>query len=133
MSHQPTASFSTATRVARGARNHMAGRMAEENVVAYYARLGGRTLAQRWRCDWGEIDLIVAFGDEVVFVEVKSARTHEQAAWRLGRPQIRRIHSAATAYCAHLEMGLLTPMRFDLALVDGVGRVSVMENAFGEW
>ena len=133
MGYLSTAGFGTATRVARGARNHVAGRMAEDNVAAHYARLGGRVLAQRWRCDWGEIDLIVAFGEEVVFVEVKSARTHEQAAWRLGRTQIQRICAAATAYCAHLEMGLLTPMRFDLALVDGVGRVSVMENAFGEW
>lgn len=133
MGFQSTAGFSTAARVARGARNHAAGHLAEENVAAHYARLGGRVLAQRWRCDWGEIDLIVAFGEEVVFVEVKSARSHEQAAWRLGRTQIRRICAAATAYCAHLEMGLLTRMRFDLALVDGVGRVSVMENAFGDW
>lgn len=130
--HSPTA-FATATRVARGARNHAAGRMAEDNVAAWYARQGGRILAQRWRCQWGEIDLIVAIDDMVVFVEVKSARTHDQAAWRLGRRQMDRICAAATAYCAHLEEGMLTPMRFDAALVDGMGRVSVIENAFGDW
>lgn len=133
MGFHSTTAFASATRVARGARNHAAGRMAEDGAAAFYARRGGRILARRWRCQWGEIDLIVALDDVVVFVEVKSARTHEQAAWRLGRPQMDRICAAATAYCAHLEQGLLTPMRFDAALVDGTGRVDVIENAFGDW
>ena len=119
------------TRAARGARNHAAGSMAEDSVAAHYTRLGGRILARRWRCEWGEIDLIVGLGDTVIFIEVKSARSHEQAAWRLGPAQMHRITTAATAYCGQLEAGLRTPMRFDLALVDGVGRVSVIENAFG--
>ncbi len=133
MGFHSTTAFASATRVARGARNHAAGRLAEDSAAAHYLRRGGRILAQRWRCPWGEIDLIVALGDSVIFVEVKSARTHDQAAWRLGRRQMDRICAAATAYCAHLEQGLLTPMRFDAALVDGQGRVSVIENAFGDW
>ncbi len=133
MGFHATTAFASATRVARGARNHAAGCLAEDSVAAHYTRLGGRILARRWRCQWGEIDLIVAMGEDVVFVEVKSARTHDQAAWRLGRRQMDRICAAATAYCAHLEQGLLTPMRFDAALVDGMGRVSVIENAFDSW
>ena len=62
----------TTARARRGARNHAAGTMAEDSAAAHYSRLGGRILARRWRCEWGEIDLIVAFGDEVVFIEVKS-------------------------------------------------------------
>src|SRR5690606_38215107 len=76
MGFHSTTAFASATRVARGARNHAAGRLAEDSAAAHYLRRGGRILAQRWRCPWGEIDLIVALGDSVIFVEVKSARTH---------------------------------------------------------
>lgn len=135
MGFHAAASFGTAVRVARGARNDLAGRMAEDCVARHYAQRGCRILAQRWRSGSGEIDLILTDGEaeDIVFVEVKCARTHDEAAWRISHRQAQRIMAAATDYCAGLASGMRTPMRFDAALVDAMGRISIIENAIGDW
>lgn len=116
----------------RGAQAYQSGVVAEDQVGAHYERAGYRVLARRWRCAWGEIDLIAAKGDCTIFVEVKRARTHEAAALRLDRRQMDRICMAASTYCEGLPGGSLSEMRFDLAMVDEIGRIDVLENAFGE-
>lgn len=104
------------------------GLAAEEQVARHYRDRGAVILAQRWRvAGGGEIDLIVRHGDVVVFVEVKQARTIAIAAERLGAAQLRRIGQAAEVYAARHAPD--APLRFDLALVDGVGRIEVIENA----
>ncbi len=42
-----------------------------------------------------------------------------------------RLHAAATEFLGQQPKGLRTPARFDVALVDGQGRVEVIENALG--
>lgn len=113
-----------------GMRSYRTGLAAEEAVGRHYERAGRRVCARRWRGESGEIDLVAREGTEVIFIEVKAARTHEEAAWRLGRSQMDRICLAAAEFLEGEPAGQLTPMRFDLALVDGQGRVSVLENAF---
>ncbi len=115
----------------RGARAHRSGGAAEDSVARHYARSGHEVAERRWRGQGGEIDLVTHDGDGVIFVEVKRARTLSQAACRLSAPQIARIVDAAAEYLGNLPAGQLTPARFDLALVDGAGRVEVVENAFG--
>ena len=88
-------------------------------------------LQQRYRGRAGEIDLVVRDADELVFVEVKKSKTHAQAAQRLSRRQMDRICRVALEYVGSEPMGLLTPMRFDVALVDQYGTIDVIENAFG--
>jgi putative endonuclease len=41
-----------------------------------------------------------------------------------------RICTAASEYLAQEPLGQLTPVRFDVALVDGAGRIEILENAF---
>lgn len=117
-------------RVRQGARNHLAGELAEDSALRHYLARGGRLLARRWRGQGGEIDLIIELDGCIIFVEVKSAATHASAAWRLGPRQIARIQAAALDYCSTLPTGLATVMRFDMALVDAIGRVEIIENAF---
>lgn len=116
----------------RGTRANLSGRMAEDQVAARYAMQGAQVLARRWRGQGGEIDLIVAQGSCIIFVEVKCARDHAGAALRLGRGQMDRLCAAASEFCGTLPGGLLSEMRFDLAMVDGQGRIEVVENAFGQ-
>lgn len=116
----------------RGAVAHAAGAAAEESVARAFEVRGLTVTARRWRSPHGEVDLICRDGAMVVFVEVKRAATLEAAAHRLGRRQMDRLLAAAQAFCAGEPRGLLTDMRFDLALVDALGRVRVIENAFGE-
>lgn len=118
-------------RVQRGRTAYSAGRLAEETVARTYRQQGYEPVAERWRARSGEIDLILRRGGEYVFVEVKKSASHDRAAERIGGCQIARICNAALEYCGRLPTGQMTPMRFDAALVDQLGRVRILENAFG--
>ena len=118
--------------VARTALAYHAGLAAEEAVAERYRADGGRVRATRWRCPEGELDLVVELGDEIVFVEVKARRLH--AADAVGARQWARIGAAASRYLAEHTDGTV-PCRFDLALVDRMGRLERIENArsFDDW
>lgn len=113
----------------RGVAANLNGRAAEASVERHYAAAGCAIEARRWRCRYGEIDLIAREGDLVVFIEVKAAATHDVALTRLQGRQIRRIEAAVAEFLEGEPRGGLTEIRFDLALVDSYGRVAVMENA----
>lgn len=118
------------TRKARGLMNHLAGHAAEASVARHYEDRGIAICARNWRGSGGEIDLIGRDGDVVVFVEVKQSRTHDLAATHISQGQIGRIFATVEEYVANEPKGLLTDVRIDLALVDGQGRIEVLENAF---
>jgi putative endonuclease len=115
---------------ARGLTSYQAGKAAEAAVARYYEDRGTSICARRWRGQVGEIDLIGRRGDEVIFVEVKQSRSHDQAAGHISQAQIGRIFATVEEYVAGEPKGLLTDVRIDLALVDGQGRIKVLENAF---
>ncbi len=114
----------------RGAVAYHAGFAAEDQVAQHYDRSGRMVCARRWRGAAGEIDLIARDGAEVIFIEVKKSRTHAQAAEHLTPQQMSRIYNAASEFLAGEPAGQLTEVRFDVALVDGMGRIEVLENAF---
>lgn len=113
-----------------GARSYHAGLAAEDQVARHYDRAGKAICARRWRGPGGEIDLIARNGAEVIFIEVKQARTHAWAAERVTRQQMERIYASAACFLGQEPAGQETPVRFDVALVDGAGRIEVLENAF---
>lgn len=115
----------------QGAMAYAGGISAERQVAARYAEAGHPIIAQRWRGKSGEIDLIAASGEGFVIIEVKRARTHDHAAQRLGPRQMGRLAAAASEFIATKPRGLGTPLRFDVALVDQIGRIKIIENAFG--
>ena len=117
----------------RSRTNYHSGLAAEEIVARSYAAQGCVEAARRWRGRGGEIDLILRDGAAVVFVEVKTSRTHARAAERVTRRQMDRICMAASEFVGGEPRGSLTPMRFDVATVDGTGAVRIVENAFGGW
>jgi putative endonuclease len=99
-------------------------------VEQLYTGSGRPICARRWRGSSGEIDLIARDGAEVIFIEVKHSKTHAQAAERLGPRQMARIYGAASEFIGGEPAGQLTPVRFDVALVDGRGQIEILENAF---
>lgn len=115
----------------RGSTAYHAGLAAEAIARRHYAQAGYRLLEERWRGAAGEIDLIFSKNGETVFVEVKWARDFAQAVERLGPAQMERITVAAEEYAARLAEGRLSPMRIDVALVNGTGACHVIKNAFG--
>ncbi|GGL51510.1 YraN family protein [Wenxinia marina] len=115
----------------RGAANHRRGSAAEDQVLAAYERRGCNPLARRWRGRSGEVDLVIGDGETVVFVEVKAGRDAADALARIRPRQVARIHGAAAEFIGTLPGGSLTETRFDAALVDRHGGITVMPNALG--
>ena len=112
-----------------GSLSYHAGLSAESQVERVYETRGFTISARRWRGTGGEIDLIARGDDTVVFVEVKKSRDHARAAERLSGRQKSRLCDAASEYLGRCLQGLNTPARFDVALVDSIGRVRIIENA----
>ena len=108
--------------------SYHAGLSAEGAVERHYAARGHDVLARRWRGSGGEIDLILQDGDGLIFVEVKKSRDFARAKERLSRAQYMRIWGTAQEYLANAPKGLDTDVRLDLALVDGTGRIELVQN-----
>ncbi|SDZ43296.1 putative endonuclease [Jannaschia faecimaris] len=112
-----------------GSTSYHAGLAAEDIVARHYDRSGHRVIARRWRGKGGEIDVIAQMGDDTIFIEVKKSDTHAKAAARVGDHQIRRLFDCAGEFMGTLPDGMLSSVRFDVALVDSTGRVEIIENA----
>lgn len=109
--------------------SYLSGKAAEDRVLSAYAAQGYRLVCRRWRGAGGEIDLVLSKDGEAIFVEVKSSCNFAAAAAHLSRRQIERLMASAEAALGFFARGSLTPMRFDVALVDGAGRIDVIPNA----
>jgi putative endonuclease len=116
----------------RGHTAYLSGLAAEDAVARHYAGLGMSVLARRWRGSCAEIDLILRDGDAVIFVEVKKSRSFDAALLSLGPAQRRRIALAAAEFLGQMAAGQLTEARVDLAMVNEIGAIRILENAFGE-
>jgi putative endonuclease len=116
----------------RGQLAYLAGLAAEDQVVTQYLTRGYHLEAARWRGKAGEIDLILRPPDRdgFVFVEVKKSRSFGHALARVSPRQAQRIMRAAEEFLGQCGAGLLTNMRFDVAMVDAQGQIEVLENAF---
>lgn len=112
-----------------GRRNYLAGQAAEDAVLRHYEAQGLTLAKARWRGKAGEVDLILRDGDALVFVEVKHSHSFDSAAARLLPKQIERLRRAAEEFAGGEPKGLLTEMRFDVALVNEQGAVHILENA----
>ena len=115
----------------RGRVAYHAGASAEDSIAADYERRGFQVSNRRWRGVGGEIDLVARGRDGLVFIEVKKARDFARAAARVSARQMERLCAAAEEFLGQEPGGLLTYMRFDVALVNASGEHRIVENAFG--
>lgn len=98
------------------------GELGERFVSEWLAARGWHILHRRWRCVWGEIDLIARSPSEDVlaFIEVK---TRSQGNWDAGgllavTPQKQtKLCRAAALFLTHYPELAILPCRFDVALV----------------
>jgi len=108
-----------------------AGDQAEQIAAAYLQRKGLALIETRYRCRWGEIDLILRDRDTVVFAEVKLRRSKSfgGTAYSVDRRKQARIIAAARHYLAgKREM----PCRFDVVLLERLDppRIEWIRDAF---
>jgi len=66
------------------------------------------------------------------FVEVKQSSDFDRAARRVSPRHMKRLYARAEEYLAQMPNGSLTDVRFDVALVNGLGAVRIIENAVGQ-
>jgi putative endonuclease len=111
------------------------GQDAEWEAERYLRRKGYRILQRNVRSPRGELDLVTANGDVLVFVEVKARRTaaYGGASHAVdGRKQARLIRLAAD-YLAHHRLRTQS-CRFDVVLLKSGGsrpaEIEHIENAF---
>lgn len=104
------------------------GRAGEAQAAAYYQRQGCRILKRNYKTPFGEADLVVQDGEELVFAEVKT-RSDE----RYGRPaesvtpeKQARYRKIAQYYLAGKEDVFV---RFDVIEILN-GELSCIKNAF---
>lgn len=76
------------------------GRRGEEKALHYLEKLGYRFVEHHWTCRFGEIDLIMKDGEELVFVEVKmrSSTTYGQPEDMISFGKKRRLLKTALCY-----------------------------------
>jgi putative endonuclease len=116
----------------RGAHNRRLGIDGEDVVAAWYEAAGFRIVARNWRCRDGELDLVAARGDTLVFCEVKT-----RTSTAFGHPfeavtprKQQRIRRLATLFLAQRQGGgYFEHLRFDVAAVMN-REVEVLEGAF---
>ena len=109
------------------------GARAEALAAEFLQRSGLRLIERNYRCRLGEIDLVLAEGSVLVFVEVRLRRdpAFGGAAASISAAKRQRILLAARHYLAGKPE---RPCRFDVVLLDALStdRVEWIKNAFGE-
>ena len=112
------------------------GRNAEEAVAEHLRRAGYRIVQRNWRHRIGEIDLIAARDDVLVFVEVKARRDESfgSGAEAVSATKRKRLAGLAQLYLRSLREQPQA-CRFDIAEVglDAAGfvrSIRLIENAF---
>ena len=113
--------------------NRRTGDWGEAETAAYLRRRGYRITASRFRCRWGEIDLIAEKNGTLCMVEVKTRTDASRALPReaVNTAKQERIKSAAACYLSTHESD--APVRFDVAEVyagEAEPRIVYIEDAF---
>jgi putative endonuclease len=109
------------------------GTLAEEAAANFLAGRGLRLLERNYRCRFGEIDLIMADGRTLVFVEVRYRRNKSfgGALESITHAKREKLLRAARHYMGTRKE--FPACRFDAVLLNGdTEELEWIENAFGE-
>ncbi len=117
--------------------SQIAGRQAERHAEKYLHRQGLTTLNKNYQCRFGELDLIMQDGDELVFIEVRlrSKQGFGSGADSITYHKQQRLTATAKHYLTQHSRGLNQYCRFDVISVDGgltCRHVNWIKNAFSE-
>lgn len=93
-----------------------------ETICTWTLRLKGyRILERRFRCPFGEIDIIAQRFSMLVFVEVKARPNVESAVDAISGRQQKRIEQTAQFYISHRRGETFQTTRFDVMVVRNWG------------
>jgi putative endonuclease len=95
------------------------GRLGEEAALRYLQERGYRLIARNFHCPYGELDLIMQQGRQLVFVEVKARTSNRfgQPEDAIGRQKMRRLRQAIGIYLQQ-EAPRYQGMRLDAIAIE---------------
>lgn len=98
------------------------GKLGEELTAQWLKNQGWEILASRWRCRWGELDLVACnpLARELSFVEVKTRQKNnwdENGLMAITPQKQKKLYRAAEAFLAYSPQFATLACQFDLALV----------------
>lgn len=99
-----------------GQRRYNVGRQAEETALQFLVAAGYKILAQRYKCAYGEIDIVALRHNCLAFVEVKARRTPAEDDLVSPR-QMQRIFDAGTFFLANNTQFDCYECRVDIIVV----------------
>lgn len=107
------------------------GRAGEDAAARWYQDRGYRILDRNWRTRRGELDLICAGDGVVVFCEVKTRTSTRfgRGFEAVDRRKQQRIRALAADWLRDAPVRA-PEIRFDVADVDGAGRVEILQGCF---
>jgi putative endonuclease len=108
----------------------VSGDRAEAHAESHLQSRGFTPVARNYRCRYGEIDLIMNDAATLVFVEVRFRKNGDfgGAIGSIHQRKQQRLIAAAN----HYLMKLSNPpaCRFDVVLIDAVGKIEWIQDAF---
>ncbi|NNU16122.1 YraN family protein [Parvularcula sp. ZS-1/3] len=90
------------------------GRIAETLATILLMLKGYRILAQRFRAQGGEIDIVAKKSGTLIFVEVKKRTSTEAARLSVTPRNQQRIRAAANQWLARKAKRIDVPIRYDI-------------------
>lgn len=116
----------------------MKGAEAERIAAAHLQQCGLMLIERNYRCRFGEIDLIMADADALVFVEVRMRASHAYGGAGASITPAKQAKLIHTARHYLSTLGREPACRFDAVLITGMQRdennykIEWIQNAFGE-
>ncbi|MCQ2584285.1 MAG: YraN family protein [Treponema sp.] len=112
------------------------GQKGEKKAAEYLISKGYAIIAQNWRIQGGEIDIVAVIGETIVFVEVKTLpnATPDMLRSVLGPQKLKRIIKTSKRFLQMHRQYSKYFVRFDVIINDmqGLPPVYHIENAFSE-
>ena len=102
--------------------NRQRGKEGEDLAVAAALAEGYEILARNWRCDLGELDMILKKGETIVFAEVKTRKGDRYGqAWESVTPAKQARISRIARWYAKIQDLEGYSLRFDVFSIDYKG------------
>ncbi|WP_028109666.1 YraN family protein [Ferrimonas futtsuensis] len=106
------------------------GHIVEQQIQGWLAKQGLTPLASNVHCRFGELDLVMTQGNELVFVEVKYRQTPGYGgALAAVTPNKQQKLRRAAAFYLQQQGWSERPCRFDVVTVEN-GHIDWIQNAF---
>lgn len=107
---------------------HQRGEAGEALVAHYLAEQGWQIVTQRWRCRWGELDVVAHRDGVTAFVEVKTrSRAFSDAVQAVTPTKQARLIKAAQCFLQAEPSYGEGDCRFDVAVVMGRSQLQLVQ------